>query len=289
MPKARTATLTALGSLGAVEESCHSSSFRGFLNLRTLDERKRLVFLVIAVGAFFESYDGALLSLTLKQVQHRFSIPEASLGGVLSIISFGYCLAFLITPLADYFGRRRLLLYTIVGYTVATAMTSVAPGAKSFILFQSIARAFSGAEAVISVVVLAEEMDASVRGIAAGSLAFVGALSWAFAAAAFAFIGVLPFGWRALYGFSAVVLVPMIPLRRVLPETQRFTRLAAFQANRRSPLDPLRRVLSEYPGRCGLMMLCALFSACVMAGPLFCAKYLQEALGWTPPMVSSYT
>jgi len=40
---------------------------------------------------------------------------------MLSTIRLGYLLSLMITPFADVFGRRRLLLYTIVGYTIFTA------------------------------------------------------------------------------------------------------------------------------------------------------------------------
>ena len=39
---------------------------------------------------------------------------------MLSIVRLGYLLSLLMTPFADVFGRRRLLLYTIFGYTIFT-------------------------------------------------------------------------------------------------------------------------------------------------------------------------
>ena len=46
---------------------------------------------------------------------------------MLSVIRLGYLLTLLLTPFADVFGRRRLLLYTVMGYTVFTALSAVAP------------------------------------------------------------------------------------------------------------------------------------------------------------------
>ena len=52
---------------------------------------------------------------------------------------------------ADVFGRRRLLLYTIFGYTIFTGLIAIAPGERTFVAFEIIARAFAGAEAAIAV------------------------------------------------------------------------------------------------------------------------------------------
>ena len=84
-------------------------------------------FLDFDTAGFFENYDTALLSLALKQIQHGLDIAEVHLGAMLSAIRLGYLASFIISPLADVFGRRRLLLYTIVGYTVFTGLSAIAP------------------------------------------------------------------------------------------------------------------------------------------------------------------
>src|SRR6266852_6999115 len=92
-----------------------------------LTQRQWRVFGISTTAGFFDNYDLALLSLALKQIQHGLGIAEAHLGNMLSAIRLGYLTSLLISPLADVFGRRRLLLYTIIGYTVFTALSAVAP------------------------------------------------------------------------------------------------------------------------------------------------------------------
>ena len=79
--------------------------------------RQWRVFAIAFTAGFFDNYDDALLSLALRQIQRGLSVAEANLGTMLSVIRLGYVLSLLITPIADVFGRRRLLLYTIVGYS----------------------------------------------------------------------------------------------------------------------------------------------------------------------------
>src|SRR5579859_2219402 len=184
--------------------------------------RQSRIFWISTTAGFFDSYDGALLSLALRQIQRGLGIAEASLGATLSVIRLGYLGTLLVAPLADVFGRRRLLLYTIVGYTLFTALSAIAPGPRSFVGSQIMARAFSGAEATIAIVLLAEEVDAAVRGWAIGLQGALAISGYGLAAIVFAFITVAPFGWRGLYALALLPLLLIIPLRRLLPESKRF-------------------------------------------------------------------
>ena len=115
---------------------------------------------------------------------------------------FGCLASLTISPLADVFGRRRLLLYTIVGYTVFTGLSAIAPHQSSFTASQCLARAFSGAEATVSLVILVEEVDAAVRGWAVGLQGAFSISGYGLAAMVFALIGILPFGWHGLYALA---------------------------------------------------------------------------------------
>ncbi len=133
-------------------------------------KRQRRVFWIASTAGFFDQYDRALLSLALKQIQAGLKIAESQLGAMLSIVRLGYLLSLLMTPFADVFGRRRLLLYTVFGYTIFTGLIAIAPDERAFVAFEIIARAFAGAEAAIAMVIVAEEVDAAYRGWAIGLL-----------------------------------------------------------------------------------------------------------------------
>jgi len=206
-----------------IEDADRKSVHLGFLG-RTppFTKRQRRVFWIASTAGFFDQYDRALLSLALKQIQTGLKIAESQLGAVLSIIRLGYLLSLLMTPFADVFGRRRLLLYTVFGYTIFTGLIAIAPDARTFVAFEIIARAFAGAEAAIAMVIVAEEVDAAHRGWAIGLLSAVSNVGYGLAAVVFAFVNVIPYGWRGLYAIALVPLVLIIPLRRVLPESARF-------------------------------------------------------------------
>jgi putative MFS transporter len=271
------------------EDSDRKSVHLGFLG-RTppFTKRQRRVFWIASTAGFFDQYDRALLSLALKQIQAGLKIAESHLGAVLSVIRLGYLLSLLMTPFADVFGRRRLLLYTVFGYTIFTGLIAIAPNARTFVAFEIIARAFAGAEAAIAMVIVAEEVDAAHRGWAIGLLSAVSNVGYGLAAIVFAFINTIPYGWRGLYAIALVPLVLIIPLRRVLPESTRFEKEKLEGLRPVKIWEPLAQLYSAYPGRL-IMMLSIAFLGSMggnAAGFLF-PKYLQEAHHWSPGNVSS--
>ncbi len=250
--------------------------------------RQWRVFLIACTAGFFDNYDRALLGLALKQIQQGLRIAEDRLGAVLSVIRLGYLMSLLLTPLSDVFGRRRLLLYTIFGYTIFTALSALSPGPKTFVLFQVLARAFAGAEATVALVILTEEVDAAVRGWTVGLLSALASVGYGIAALAFAFIFVIPYGWRGLYALALVPLAIVIPLRRALPESHRFEDTAATAAHPTSILQPVLALFRAYPRRLVMMLVVAfLGNLGGNASGIFFPKYLQEAHGYSPANVST--
>jgi len=250
-------------------------------------QRQRRVFLIASTAGFFDQYDRALLSLALKQIQAGLKIAESHVGAMLSIIRLGYLLSLILTPFADVFGRRRLLLYTVMGYTVFTGLSAIAPGERTFVAFQIIARAFAGAEAAVAMVIVAEEVDAAYRGWAIGLLGGVSSVGYGLAAIVFAMVNVIPFGWRGLYAIALLPLVLIIPLRRVLPESARFEKEQLEGVQPLKVWEPLVQLYSAYPGRL-LMLVSVAFLGSMGGNPagfLF-PKFLQEAHHWSPANVS---
>ncbi|HEY6420620.1 MAG TPA: MFS transporter [Candidatus Binataceae bacterium] len=273
----------------AAEDAGRKSVHLGLLG-RTppFTQRQRRVFWIASTAGFFDQYDRALLSLALKQIQAGLKIAEAHLGAVLSVIRLGYLLSLLLTPFADVFGRRRLLLYTVMGYTLFTGLSALAPGERTFVAFQIIARAFAGAEAAVAMVIVAEEVDAAHRGWAIGLLSAVSSVGYGLAAIVFAFVNVIPYGWRGLYAIALVPLLLIIPLRRVLPESARFEKEKLEGLRPLKVWEPLAQLYSAYPRRL-MMMLSIAFLASMggnASGFLF-PKFLQDAHHWSPGNVSS--
>jgi MFS family permease len=257
-----------------------------------LTQRQWRMLGLVAAVSFFETYDIYLFSLNLKQIQLELGIPEASLGTLGSIVRVGALLALLILPFADRFGRRRVLLATVVGYTLMTALTALAPTAEAFVVLQFLARIFAVAEALLAIVVIVEEFPPEHRGWGIGAASAIQACGAGFAAVMFGFVDVLPYGWRALYAVGIVPLCFIAYWRRALPETSHFASLEQLQPHLHgAPLFAnVVRAAREHPR--SFWLLCGTFFTLSVAGSaagFFAPKYLQDVHGWSPAQVATLT
>jgi MFS family permease len=228
---------------------------------------------LLGVTVLINHYDFGLLTASLLQIQTDLAIPEAEIGVVVAVVRAGAIPSLLLAVLADRRGRRRLLLATILGFTLCTILTALAQTPVQFATFQCLARMFVTAEELLAVVVIAEEFEARRRGFALGVLAALGSLGNAIAFIGFGFIEVLPFAW----------------IRRTLPETRRFELERQRRSGERglaAGLQPLRALLRTYPGRVAALCGTVLPASMIMiAASTFPVKFLQEEHGWTPGQI----
>jgi len=266
--------------------------FTPFLGRPPLLSRRQWSLLgLVSVVSLFEQYDVYLFSLNLAHIQRELGIDEGQLGLLGGLVRAGALGAVLVTLAADRFGRRRLLLVTVLAYTVLTGATAFAPNATWFVACQMLARVFSAAETMLAVVVIAEEFDAEHRGWGIGALGAITACGAGLAAVLFGFVDLLPGGWRSLYLVGLVPLLTLAWWRRSMPETDRFLALERERGAelRATPaLTPFVALLRAYPRRLAALATAVWLIGLAAAPAMFFApKYLQDAHGWSPGWIAT--
>src|SRR5262249_14236255 len=114
--------------------------------------RRRLLGM-LSVATFFEGYDTFVLALVLPQVLADFGGSESEAGVIRAIVGVGAVLGFLLAAQADRIGRRRLLLITIVGYTIGTFFTAISWSLVALTAAQFLAQVFLASEWAVAVTI----------------------------------------------------------------------------------------------------------------------------------------
>lgn len=183
---------------------------------------QRRLLALLSVATFFEGFDFLALSQILPSLAAEFGLAPTELGGVVAICNVGTLLSWGLVRLADRVGRRPVLAATIVGYTLATLATGLAPNLWLFVLAQLCARTFLLAEWGLSMVYAAEEFPADQRGLALGAVQTASSLGSIVCAALVPGL-TAAMGWRSVFFVGVIPLVLLAFARSSLPETRRFT------------------------------------------------------------------
>lgn len=250
-----------------------------------LSREDRGLLLLLAAAFFIGQYDMTLLSIALPDVQASFNIAEDDLGMLIAVGRLGAVPAILLALVADRIGRRKLMVFTMVGLSVFSLATAFATNATQFMLFQACARLFTTLEEILAVVFALELLPKLYRGWGVGFIAAMGALGSGLAAVLYGSVEYLPGGWRFLYALAGVAILYVAWLRRRLPESPMFN--AGEAGLRKTLFRPLQELLRDY--RHSLFTLLAIACAFwfqVGAALNFMSKYLQDIHGYAPAQVS---
>jgi len=241
--------------------------------------QKRL-FVFLSVATFFEGYDFTALSQILPNFRADMALSQGQGGLIVTVISAGTIVSYLLVRLADKWGRRRVLAMTILGYALFTFLTGMSRSAFDFTAYQFIARIFLIAEWALSMVIAAEEYPAEQRGFVLGVLQAFNSLGSITCAAVVPALLASPFGWRTVYLVGIIPLLLLAYARRGLKETKRFSDYAAERKDIKRPLTAILK--SPYRKRVlQLALIWGLTYMCTNTVVVFWKEYAISEAGFT--------
>ncbi len=208
---------------------------------RQVGRREWTVLGAAGVGWALDAFDVMLYAFALTAIRDEFALGSAAAGALASVTllasAFGGVAAGMI---ADRFGRARVLVGSIVIYSVFTALTATAGSVAALVLWRSLVGIGLGAEWTAGSVLVAETWPAAHRGKAIGLMQSGWALGYLLAAGVSAVV--LPtFGWRALFAVGIVPALFAWWIRRNVPEPESWR---GRKPSAHSPVGALRRILS---------------------------------------------
>jgi MFS family permease len=221
---------------------------------RAITPYQWLVFLVVWAGWTLDAADFGLFSLVLKPaLTELLGFPATAAldkGQLAEIGKYGGLLAmtgllgwaaggFIFGIVADYVGRVRALVYSIIIFSVFTALQGMSQHLWDFAAYRFIAGIGTGAELMIGIPLLAETLGDTYRAKISGIMMTGGAIGTFLGAWAYGLVG--GFGWRAVFFVGVVPAILLAAIRGRMNEPSRF---AAVQ-ERREAVSAGRQIKSD--------------------------------------------
>ncbi|HEU5085418.1 MAG TPA: MFS transporter [Acidimicrobiales bacterium] len=245
---------------------------------QVLDRQAAASLAALASLSIVGGYMGTLITQTLTYAADEFDVGERVQSDTFAAVRIGILLSMAVAAWADRRGRRRALLWSVVGGILATSLGALAPGMVALGVTQLVARGLSTALALLIVVVVAEEMPAGSRAYGVSLLTMTAALGAGMVLWLLPLVELDERAWRALY----VVPLLFLPLVRLtaplLHESRRFVR---------------RHAVARFAGhgrRLGLLAGSALALA-VFSSPAsqLQNEYLREDWGFSAAQITAFT
>jgi MFS family permease len=174
--------------------------------------------LAAQMGWMLDAMDVMLYAFALSAIQAEFSLTGAGAGALASAtlvtsaaggIFFGW--------LADRIGRTQALVYSILMYSVCTALTATSRGVAELVLWRALVGVGLGGEWSAGSVLVSETWPAAHRGKAIGLMQSGWAIGYI--AAALLAAAILPvWGWRVLFAVGVLPALLTFWIRRHVPE-----------------------------------------------------------------------
>jgi len=168
-------------------------------HFRQLSSQQRHTFLAAFLGWTLDSLDFFLLIFCVKAIAGEFHTqPSAVLGAVFMTQAFRPVGALIFGMLADRYGRRPVLMFNILSFSVIELACAFAPSLSVLLVLRALFGIAMGGEWGVGAALTFETLPKEGRGVFSGILQEGYAMGSILASAAFAFLFV-HIGWRGLF------------------------------------------------------------------------------------------
>ena len=189
------------------------------------------------LGWMLDATDVMLYAFALTSIQAEFGLSSGTAGLLMTVTLVSSSAGGILSGwLSDRYGRVRMLTYSILAYSVFTAMTATASSVGALLVWRTLVGLGLGGEWSAGSVLVAEVFPAEHRGKVIGIMQSGWAIGYIFAALLSAVI--LPaYGWRPLFVVGLLPALLAAWVRHSVPEPEIWK--SARSAARRRPVRAL--------------------------------------------------
>ncbi|MCL6266312.1 sugar porter family MFS transporter [Flagellimonas myxillae] len=124
-----------------------------------------LISLIVALGGFLLGFDSAVISGAVKGITVYFNMTDAMLGFSVGCVIFGAMAGNLLAgPLADRFGRKKVLIVVAALFAISATWSAMATSYSEFIIARIIGGIGIGGAILIAPIYIAEIAPPKLRG-----------------------------------------------------------------------------------------------------------------------------
>lgn len=212
---------------------------------------------VAGVGWMFDAMDVGILSFVIAALVVDWNLTPQQAGWIGSMNSIGMAVgALLFGVLADKVGRKKIFMWTLILFSVASGLSALTTTLAMFLLFRFFVGMGLGGELPVASTLVSESVKAEERGRVVVLLESFWAAGWLLAAILSYFVIPAEFwpieGWRVALLLTAIPAFYALYIRINLPDSPQFTVKA--ESKKRTVMQNMREVWAKDQARSTLML-----------------------------------
>jgi MFS family permease len=232
-------------------------------------------------GYAMDGFDLLILGFMLPAIAADLHLTPAQAGSLVTWTLGGAVAGGIVFGvLSDYFGRVRMLTWTILLFAVFTGLCAISRGYDDLLLYRTIAGIGLGGEFGIGMALVAEAWPARLR---ARVSSYVG-LGWQLGVLAAALLTplLLPMiGWRGMFAVGLLPALASFVLRRHVAEPAKFVERRASAEKRTLPLKRLFADARTARASIGVIVLCSVQNFGYYGLMIWLPSYLSKTFGYS--------
>ncbi|SMF70168.1 MFS transporter, putative metabolite:H+ symporter [Paenibacillus uliginis N3/975] len=186
------------------------------------DPKRRKLLFSAGLSWMFDAMDVGMISFIVAALATEWSLSSQQIGVLTSTTSIGMVFgAALAGFLADKYGRKNILLWTLLIFSAASGLSALATGFVMLCIFRFIAGFGLGGELPVASTLVSESMPVEDRGRAVVLLESFWAAGWILSALIAYFI-IPDYGWKMAFVIGALPAFYALYLRRAIEDPPRY-------------------------------------------------------------------
>ena len=186
---------------------------------------KRKLLFSTGISWLFDAMDVGIISFIVAALAVEWKLGAQQIGLLAAINSIGMAVgALLAGSLADRYGRRMVLLGTLIIFSAASGLSALATSFVILCILRFVTGVGLGGELPVASTLVSESFPVNERGRAVVLLESFWACGW-IVAALIAYFVIPTFGWRAAFVIGALPALYALYLRRSIQDSPRYNEL----------------------------------------------------------------